>query len=87
MLSFRKPSAQSIHRFLTEQAKLPFSYSAIGATARTPPAGYAVDHARTKLGELGWLGYPYVRHKQERFRRDSTASLLRAVGSEKVRTQ
>jgi uncharacterized protein (UPF0548 family) len=28
---------------------------------------------------LAWLGYPYVRRKQERFRRDSAASMLRAV--------
>ena len=32
-------------------AKLPFSYSAVGATATTPPADYAVDHTRIKLGE------------------------------------
>jgi uncharacterized protein (UPF0548 family) len=51
MLSLRKPSAESIHRFLTAQAKLPFTYSAVGATAQTPPAGYVVDHTRIKLGE------------------------------------
>ena len=33
------------------QAKLPFSYAAVGATAETPPAGYALDHTRIKLGE------------------------------------
>ena len=51
MLSLRKPSAESIRRFLAEQAKLPFTYSAVGATATTPPAGYVVDHTRIKLGE------------------------------------
>src|ERR1700722_17542440 len=51
MLSFRKPSAESLLIFLTGQAKLPFSYSAVGVTAETPPAGYSVDHARIKLGE------------------------------------
>ncbi len=51
MLSLRKPSAESIRPFLEAQAKLPFSYSAVGATAETPPAGYAVDHTRIKLGE------------------------------------
>lgn len=50
MLSLRKPSAESIRRFLTEQALLDFSYSAVGATATTPPAGYVVDHTRIKLG-------------------------------------
>jgi uncharacterized protein (UPF0548 family) len=50
MLSWRKPSAESIRRFLTEQAVMDFSYSAVGATATTPPAGYVVDRTRIKLG-------------------------------------
>ena len=51
MLSLRKPSAESIRPFLEAQAKLPFSYAAVGATAETPPAGYVVDRTRIKLGE------------------------------------
>lgn len=51
MLSLKKPSPESIRRFLTAQASLPFTYSALGATATTPPAGYVVDHTRIKLGE------------------------------------
>ena len=51
MLSFQKPSVDSIHRFIAEQAKLDFSYSAVGATAATPPAGFVVDHTRIKVGE------------------------------------
>ena len=51
MLSLRKPSAESIRPFLAAQANLPFTYSAVGATAKTPPAGYVVDHTRIKLGE------------------------------------
>lgn len=51
MLSLRKPSDESIRRFLTEQAVLNFSYSAVGATATTPPAGFVVDRTRIKLGE------------------------------------
>jgi uncharacterized protein (UPF0548 family) len=51
MLSFRKPSAESIRCFLAAQAKLPFSYSAVGATAATPPADFVVDHTRIGLGE------------------------------------
>lgn len=47
----RKPTAERMHRFLLEQARLPFTYAAVGATAETPPAGFAVDHARIKLGE------------------------------------
>jgi uncharacterized protein (UPF0548 family) len=51
MLSLRKPSAEVMRRFLAVQAKLPFTYAAVGATAQAPPAGYDVDHTRIKLGE------------------------------------
>ena len=51
MLSLRKPSAESTRRFLTAQAKLDFSYSAVGATANQLPAGFVVDRTRIKLGE------------------------------------
>jgi uncharacterized protein (UPF0548 family) len=51
MLSLRKPSAESMRPFVAEQAKLSFTYSAVGATAETPPAGYVVDRTRIKLGE------------------------------------
>lgn len=51
MLSLRKPSPEVIRQFLTAQAKLDFSYSAVGATATTPPADHVVDHTRIKLGE------------------------------------
>ena len=51
MVSFQKPAVDSIRRFIAEQAKLDFSYSAVGATAATPPAGFVVDRTRIKLGE------------------------------------
>ena len=51
MLSLRKPSAERLRDFLTAQSKLDFSYSAVGATAAVPPAGYVVDRTRIKLGE------------------------------------
>ena len=51
MVSFQKPSVDSMRRFIAEQAKLDFSYSAVGATAATPPAGFVVDRTRIKLGE------------------------------------
>ncbi len=51
MLSLRKPSADSVRRFLAGQAELDFTYSAVGATATTPPAGFVVDRTRIKLGE------------------------------------
>lgn len=50
-LALRKPSAESISRFLTVQANLSFSYSAVGATAHKPPAGFVVDRTRVRLGE------------------------------------
>ena len=51
MPSIQKPSVESIRSFLTAQSKLLFSYSAVGTTATTSPAGYVVDHTRIKLGE------------------------------------
>ena len=51
MLSLQKPSAASIQRFVAKQTKLPYTYSAVGATARTLPTGFVVDRTRIKLGE------------------------------------
>jgi uncharacterized protein (UPF0548 family) len=51
MFSLRKPTDDSIRQFLEGQAKLGFTYSAVGATAGEPPAGYVVDHTRVELGE------------------------------------
>jgi uncharacterized protein (UPF0548 family) len=50
MLLLRKPSPAAIDAFLETQARLGFSYQAIGATAAEPPRGYDVDHTHTKLG-------------------------------------
>ncbi len=47
---FRKPSAAALRAFLDAQARLPFTYAAVGATATTPPAGYAVNRTRVELG-------------------------------------
>jgi uncharacterized protein (UPF0548 family) len=46
-----RPSAGTVRDFLAAQAKLDFTYPAVGATASTPPSGYVVDHTRIKLGE------------------------------------
>ena len=51
MFSFRKPSPETMQRFLAEQRKCEFTYSAIGGIERTPPAGFVVDHTRVKLGD------------------------------------
>ena len=51
MLSLRKPSVEILRRFLAAQAKLPFTYEPVGATAEVPPAGFVVDRIRIKLGE------------------------------------
>jgi uncharacterized protein (UPF0548 family) len=51
MRALRKPSAETIREFLAAQSKLDLTYSAVGATASVPPAGYVVDHTRIKLGE------------------------------------
>lgn len=50
MLSFRRPTADTIRAFLAAQARLNLTYAPVGATATKPPAGYVVDHTRIKLG-------------------------------------
>lgn len=50
MFSFRKPSTESVHRFLSDQKNRDFTYSEVGATSSTPPAGFVVDHTHIKLG-------------------------------------
>src|SRR4051794_10495816 len=51
MISLRRPSAASVREFLAAQAKLDFTYTAVGATASSPPTGYVVDHTRIPLGK------------------------------------
>ena len=46
----RRPSSRAIDAFLEAQRRSSFSYSELGATRRTPPAGYHVDHHRIRLG-------------------------------------
>jgi uncharacterized protein (UPF0548 family) len=49
---FDEPSRQRIARFLDSQRDAPFSYDEVGSTREDAeaPAGYAVDHNRTRLG-------------------------------------
>ncbi len=51
MLWLRKPTTAKLRDFLDAQAKFDLTYSAVGATAVVPPAGYVVDRTRIKLGE------------------------------------
>jgi len=51
MFSLRQPSEEDIREFISSQQDLPFSYSEVGNTQSQPPAGYTVDHNRTKLGD------------------------------------
>lgn len=50
MILLRKPSPDTIQRFISRQARLAFTYSGVGSTATKPPAGYTVDHTRISLG-------------------------------------
>jgi uncharacterized protein (UPF0548 family) len=45
-----KPTSESIQQFLADQSALDPTYSPAGATTTTPPAGYALDRTRVKLG-------------------------------------
>src|SRR5437763_13909064 len=51
MILLRKPTPTAVREFLRAQARLGLTYAAAGATAATPPAGYDVDHVRTRLGD------------------------------------
>jgi uncharacterized protein (UPF0548 family) len=51
VLLLRKPSAELVRRFLADQEKRSLTYTAVGATATTPPAKFVVDHTRIQLGE------------------------------------
>ena len=51
MLWLRNPTTAKLRDFLDAQAKFDLTYSAVGATAVVPPAGYVVDRTRIKLGE------------------------------------
>src|SRR4051812_33191500 len=70
LLSLHKPSVEFLRRFLSEQSALAFSYSAVGATAKTPPSGYVVDHTRIKLGagELVFHAAKIALQQWEQFR-------------------
>lgn len=51
MHSFRKPSAETVGKFLEAQAGLDFTYSPVGATADPyPPASYRLNHTRERIG-------------------------------------
>lgn len=49
-VSLHKPPAETLRRFLAEQAGTDFSYSEVGATAGNLPNGYDVDRTRVQLG-------------------------------------
>ena len=51
MFLFRKPSPSILEEFRSSQAKLDFTYSAVGTTAAAPPPGYVVDLTRIRLGD------------------------------------
>ena len=44
------PSEDEIRRFISKQRDSGFSYTQVGASASTLPAGYNVDHSRVQLG-------------------------------------
>src|SRR6476469_6297396 len=50
MLRFSVPSEKEVQHFLGRQKSSAYSYSEVGASATSPPAGYNVDHNRVLLG-------------------------------------
>jgi uncharacterized protein (UPF0548 family) len=50
MLFLHRPTAETIRSFLEEQSRQELTYTAVGGTLSTPPAGYVVDRTRVQLG-------------------------------------
>ena len=50
MFRISEPTDRDVVEFVSSQSNLPFTYSEVGATNATPPAGYNVDHNRIQLG-------------------------------------
>jgi uncharacterized protein (UPF0548 family) len=51
MRSLSKPTDEAVQKFIAAQRSQEFTYAPVGATAGTPPEGFALDHVRVKLGE------------------------------------
>lgn len=51
MFRIVEPTERDVIEFISAQRDLPFTYSEVGATNTSPPAGYTVDHNRIQLGE------------------------------------
>ena len=50
MIFLRKPSDAVARRFVESHSSAPFNYEAVGATAAGAPAGFTIDHNRTRIG-------------------------------------
>ena len=50
MFTITEPSDEDVAKFISSQRNLEFTYTQVGATNATPPAGYKVDHNRVQLG-------------------------------------
>jgi|ERR1700752_701559 len=50
MFRITEPNEKDALEFVNSQRNLPFTYSEVGATNKTPPANYKVDHNRIQLG-------------------------------------
>ncbi len=51
MFFLTKPSTERIERFIDSQRRAPFNYAEVGASLGPPPAGYAINHGRLRLGQ------------------------------------
>ncbi len=69
-LNLRKPAGESLGSWMADQARLDFSYEAVGATAAKPPAGFIVDRTRIELGmgELVFRSAQAALRRWEQFR-------------------
>jgi uncharacterized protein (UPF0548 family) len=70
MIRLGRPSPALLTEFLRSQASSSFTYTAVGATATTPPAGYDLNHTRVRLGsgEAVFLAAKAALERWEQFR-------------------
>ena len=50
MFFLTEPSSATVAKFIESQRDQPFTYSAVGATSKTPPQDFKIDHNRVQLG-------------------------------------
>ena len=71
MISFRKPTAEEIEGFISQQSKFDVSYPEVEATQSEAPRGYHCNCVRTQLG-TGEVSFAAAKKAMQRWEQFST---------------